>query len=48
MGDDYGSSWIQIPRKKFRMPLFNMNEDPEYTCDYFTDASHMSTKCFPD
>ncbi len=28
--------------------LFNMNEDEEYNCNYFTDASHMSTKCFPD
>lgn len=28
--------------------IFNMNEDIEYSCSYFTDASHMSSKCFPD
>ncbi len=41
-------SKLNTAHKEFDMPLFNMNEDKEYTCDYFTDASHMSTKCFPD
>lgn len=28
--------------------LFNMNEDESYKCNLFTDASHMSSECFPD
>jgi hypothetical protein len=28
--------------------LHNMNEDREYSCNFFTDASHMSSECFPD
>lgn len=32
----------------FNVTLYNMNEDKDYSCDYFTDASHMSTQCFPD
>ncbi|MCB1189854.1 MAG: DUF1574 domain-containing protein [Leptospiraceae bacterium] len=28
-------------------PLFNMNEDGDYDCDDFSDASHMSTTCYP-
>lgn len=39
---------LNVAHQEFEMPLYNMNEDQLYTCDYFTDASHMSTKCFPD
>ena len=28
--------------------FYNMNEDKEYFCNFFTDASHMSSECFPD
>ena len=28
--------------------IYNMNEEISYTCNLFTDASHMSSKCFPD
>ena len=41
-------SKINAAHKEFGTGLFNMNEDKDYTCDFFTDASHMSTKCFPD
>ncbi len=33
---------------KENIPFWNMNEDPEYHCDFFTDASHMASACFPD
>lgn len=45
------SIWYQKlsdAHKEYNVPLFNMNEDPKYNCDFFTDASHMSTQCFPD
>ncbi|MBE7413284.1 MAG: DUF1574 domain-containing protein [Leptospiraceae bacterium] len=28
--------------------FWNMNEDPSYKCNDFSDASHMSPSCFPD
>lgn len=34
--------------KDLKTKIYNMNEDKEYSCNYFTDASHMSSKCFPD
>ncbi len=33
--------------QEFQIPFLNMNEDPSYTCDAFTDASHMASECFP-
>ena len=33
---------------KYNTPLLNMNEDESYNCNFFTDASHMSSECFPD
>lgn len=29
------------------IPFWNMNEDKTYNCNEFSDASHMSPKCFP-
>ncbi|EMJ93639.1 DUF1574 domain-containing protein [Leptospira alstonii] len=29
-------------------PFWNMNEDPEYHCDDFSDPGHMSPNCFND
>lgn len=34
--------------EKTSTPLWNMNEDPDYDCDDFSDASHMSTTCYPN
>ena len=39
---------MQSLSDEFKIPLLNMNEDPTYTCDAFTDASHMASECFPD
>jgi hypothetical protein len=33
---------------EFGVELWNMNEDPNYNCNAFTDASHMGSACFPD
>ena len=29
---------LNVAHQEFEMPLYNMNEDQLYTCDYFTDA----------
>ena len=34
--------------KKMNVAFWNMNEDPKYQCNQFTDASHMATSCYPD
>ena len=44
---------IYIPKMNelslaYNTQFWNMNEDPTYKCDAFTDASHMATECFPD
>ncbi|MCC5813726.1 MAG: DUF1574 domain-containing protein [Leptospira sp.] len=28
--------------------LWNMNEDPNYNCDYFSDSGHMAPRCYKD
>ncbi|MCB1159291.1 MAG: DUF1574 domain-containing protein [Leptospiraceae bacterium] len=33
--------------KQYNAHSWNMNEDPDYSCDYFGDASHMSLECYP-
>ena len=33
---------------KYQIPFLNMNDDPSYNCNAFTDASHMATECFGD
>jgi hypothetical protein len=33
---------------EFQIPFLNMNDDSSYTCNAFTDASHMASECFPD
>jgi hypothetical protein len=33
---------------EFQIPFLNMNDDPSYTCNAFTDASHMASECFSD
>ena len=43
---------VYLPRmktieSKYKIPFWNMNEDPFYNCNAFTDASHMATECFP-
>lgn len=35
-------------QEEFGVPFLNMNEDTNYSCNAFTDASHMSSECFPD
>ena len=34
--------------RDFQTPFWNMNEDPSYNCNAFTDASHMASACFND
>ncbi|MCB1180144.1 MAG: DUF1574 family protein, partial [Leptospiraceae bacterium] len=34
--------------KSKNIPFWNMNDDPDYNCNAFTDASHMASACFPD
>ncbi len=44
------SVWKPIVEKwnsETSTPFWNMNEDPEYTCDEFADPGHMSPNCFP-
>ncbi len=31
---------------KYQIPFLNMNDDPTYNCNAFTDASHMASECF--
>ncbi len=33
---------------KYQISFLNMNDDPSYNCNAFTDASHMATECFGD
>ena len=33
--------------KTKNIPFWNMNDDPNYTCDAFSDAGHMSPSCYP-
>lgn len=40
-------SKITAIHEKYKVPFLNMNEDESYNCNYFTDASHMSSECFP-
>ncbi len=42
-----------IPRileyqKKTNVPFWNMNDDPHYSCNEFSDAGHMSPSCYKD
>lgn len=34
--------------QKYEIPFWNMNEDVNYLCNAFTDASHMASECFPE
>jgi hypothetical protein len=35
-------------QKDNNVKLWNMNEDPNYSCDLFSDSGHMSPKCYKD
>lgn len=42
--------WNQEIRKfneETQTTLWNMNDDPEYSCDDFSDPGHMSPSCYP-
>jgi hypothetical protein len=34
--------------KKYNSVMLDMNDEPNYKCNAFTDASHMSSECYPD
>lgn len=36
---------VEFQNRK-KIPLLNMNDDPSYTCNEFSDAGHMSPSCY--
>lgn len=38
---------IEHLHTKYNTPFWNMNENSNYSCNAFTDASHMASECFP-
>jgi len=53
-GDQVGTAYnVWLPRileyqKRVGVPFWNMNDDPTYTCNEFSDAGHMSPSCYRD
>ena len=39
---------ILSSQKKWNVPLWNMNEDSQYSCDQFSDAGHMAPVCYSE
>ncbi len=39
---------IEMYQSKVQIPLWNMNDDPTYSCNAFSDAGHMSPSCYKE
>lgn len=35
-------------QRSYGVPFWNMNDDPDYNCDLFSDSGHMSPACYKD
>lgn len=45
---EYWFPRVQEFQDRWNVPLWNMNDDPEYSCDLFSDSGHMAPACYRD